>query len=93
MQNFNYVMVENKSNGMEAIKLLDEPFAGIIFFYGQIKIDINESGNVIDIDFEYEILDKGDKDFGNMEPFESYIGALLEHILHSEIEQHSNTIH
>lgn len=93
MEKFNYVMVENKINGMDAIKLLDEPFAGIIFSYGQIKIDINESGSVLNIDFEYEILDKGAKDFGNMEPFEQYIGALLEHILHSEIEQQSNTIH
>lgn len=90
---FNYVVVQNKNTGMDAIKLLDEPFAGIIFSYGQIQVEANEEDNKININFEYEILDKGSKDFGNLEPFEEYIGQLLEHIIHSGIEQESNTMH
>ena len=90
---FNYVMVENKANGMETIKLLDEPFAGIVFSYGQINVDTEEDDHKININFEYELLDKGSKDFGNIEPFEQYIGKLLEHIIHSGIEQESNTMH
>jgi hypothetical protein len=90
---FNYVVVENKINGMDAIKLLDDPFAGIIFAYGQIKIDVDEDNDNIDINFEYEILEKNNKEFSDMAPFEKYIGNLLEHILHSGIEQESQIMH
>lgn len=93
MAHFNYVVVENKTTGMDAIKLLDEPFAGIIFSYGQIQINTDEENHQININFEYEILDKGNKDFGNMEPFEKYIGQLLEYMLHVGVHNESNTLH
>jgi len=90
---FNYSVVEHRSSGMDAIKLLDEPFEGIIFTYGLIDIEEDEIDHNITIKFDYEILDKGKKDFGNMEPFENYIGELLQHILRAGIEQENNTVH
>ena len=93
MNKIRYSVVQNKATGMDAIKLLDEPFAGIIFCYGRVKINVSEENSQMSIDFEYEILDKGSKDFGNIEPFEKYIGDLLEYMIHSQIEQELQPIH
>lgn len=89
---YNYVVVQNKTTGMDAIKLMDEPFANIIFTYGKINMATDEAGGIININFEYEILDKGNKEFGNMVPFETYIGGLLEHILHNEIDKETQKL-
>lgn len=88
---FNYSVVQNKNTGMDAIKLLDAPFEGIIFAYGKIDFKEDSDNNELSISFEYELLDKGNKDFGNIEPFEAYIGKLLEHMIHSAIEQELQT--
>ena len=42
---FNYVVVENKHTGFDAIKLLDEPFSGIIISYGKIEFEEDEENN------------------------------------------------
>lgn len=83
----NYTYVENKHTGQPAIKLLDEPFAGIIYCYENVSIDEDEQTSTINMNFEYEILDKASKDFGNMEPFENYIGDVLQDILHNMIKE------
>jgi hypothetical protein len=85
-----YTYVENKNTGQPAIKLLEEPFAGIIYCYENVSIDENEQTSTIDMNFEYEILDKANKDFGNMEPFEKYIGDVLQDILHNMVKEEMN---
>lgn len=85
----NYVVVESHTDGLTAIKLIDEPFAGIVYTYGNVSTLENEDTGVITLDFEYEILDKAGKEFGSMEPFENYIGEVLQDIIHHMIaEQH-----
>lgn len=83
----NYTYVENKHTGQPAIKLLDEPFAGIIYCYENVSVDEDEETRTINMNFEYEVLDKANKDFGNMEPFEKYIGDVLQDILHHMIKE------
>lgn len=85
-----YSVVENRHTGHDAIKLLDEPFSGIVYCYNQINISEDENSATAFINFEYEILDKSNKEFGSKEPFEQYIGQILQQILHETIEKDDN---
>lgn len=85
-----YTYVENKHTGQPAIKLLDEPFAGIVYCYENVSIDEDEQSSTINMSFEYEVLDKANKDFGSMEPFEKYIGDVLQDILHNMVKEEMN---
>lgn len=86
----NYVTVENKHTGQPAIKLMDEPFAGIVYCYENVNINADEEAGSIDMSFEYEILDKASKEFGSMEPFEKYIGDVLQDIIHNMLKEQMN---
>lgn len=90
MGKYNYAVVQNRATGMDAIKLLDDPFQGIIVSYGSVEVIVDEEQSKLHINFEYEILDKNNKDFSNIEPFEEYLGNLLEQILHEGIEEATN---
>lgn len=92
MRQINYTMVESHTDGFPAIKLLDEPFAGIVYTYGNVSSDEDEDTGVINLGFEYEILDKAGKEFGSMEPFEKYIGEVLQDIIHHMIAEHQTEI-
>lgn len=88
---FNYVVVENRNTGLDAIKLLDEPFSGIIIEYGKVELEADEENSQLRIKFEYDILDKGGKQFTDMKPFEKYLGDLLQELIHQGIEENSLT--
>ena len=88
---FNYVTVENKHDGTDAIKLLDEPFSGIIIQYGKVSFEVDEENDRLKIGFEYEILDKANKEFTDIVPFETYLGDLLQELIHLGIEENSLT--
>ena len=88
---FNYVTVQSKRDGIDAIKLLDEPFSGIIFVYGKVEFEPDEANDVLRLKFEYDILDKNNKEFTDMKPFEKYIGDLLQELIHIGIEENSLT--
>jgi hypothetical protein len=88
---FNYTTVQNKSNGMDAIKLLDDPFSGIIFTYGRVSFEEDEANDRLVLKFEYEILEKAGKDFSDNKPFENYIGELLQELIHQGIAENSLT--
>ena len=85
-----YVVVEHKT-GFDALKLTEEPFAGIIYTYGKVEFEEDEENDHLHIKFEYDILDMGGKGFGSMEPFEKYIGGILEELLHEGIAENSLT--
>ncbi len=82
-------MMESRSDGTIAIKLTEPPFDGIIYNYG--KVDLNEDGDTVRLHFEYEILDMADKGLTDKKPFESYIGKILEELIHIGIEENSIT--
>jgi hypothetical protein len=88
---FNYVTVQNRKDGMDAIKLLDEPFSGIIFTYGRVSFEEDRTNDHLKINFEYEILDDNSKKFSDTKPFEKYIGDLLQELIHKGIEENNLT--
>lgn len=80
-----YVVVESKYSGIDAIKLTEHPFDGIIYTYGKVEFEENEETDSLHIKFEYEILDNAGKGFSDKQPFEEYIGKILEDLLHEGI--------
>jgi hypothetical protein len=87
----NYSVVENRNTGFDAIKLLDEPFAGIIYSYGKVSFEEDDANDKLTINFDYEILDTASKEFGSMEPFEKCIGEILQELIHHGIAENSLT--
>lgn len=86
-----YVVLEHKHNGVQAIKLTEEPFSGIMYTYGKVDIIPDEENDKLTIKFEYEVLDYAGKGFGSMEPFEQYIGDILQDLIHEGIAENSLT--
>jgi hypothetical protein len=91
MQPFNFTVVENKHNGVDAIKLLDEPFSGIIISYGKVEFEEDDASDTLHLKFEYHIHDKASKQFTDMKPFEKYLGELLQHLIHEGIRDNNLT--
>ena len=87
----NYSVVQNKHTGFDAIKLLDEPFSGIIVSYGKVGFDEDVENDALKINFEYEILDKANKNFTDMKPFEQFLGDLLQQLIHEGLRDNSLT--
>ncbi len=90
MKNKPYVVVENKQ-GFDAIKLTENPFEGIIYTYGKVSFDEDSVNDVIKLKFDYEILDYANKTITNKEPFENYIGDILQELIHEGIENNNLT--
>jgi hypothetical protein len=86
-----YVVVESKYSGLDAIKLTEEPWQGIIYAYGKVEFEEDEVNSTIHLKFDYEILDDGGKGFTNKQPFEAYIGKILEELLHEGIQENNLT--
>jgi DNA gyrase/topoisomerase IV subunit B len=85
-----YVIVENKRTGMDAIKLTSEPYSGIIFSYGKVDFIPDEENFTLKIKFDYDILDQASKVF-DTKIFETYIGDLLQELIHDGIAKNSIT--
>ena len=91
MNNLPIQMLESRSNGMTAIKLLESPFDGIIYTYGKVSMDADEENDKLHLNFEYEILDYAGKGLSDMKPFELYIGKILEELIHQGVAENSIT--
>ena len=89
--NLPIIVTENKHNGLQAIKLTEGAFEGIIYTYGKVSIDTDEENDKIHLKFEYEILDNADKGMTDMKPFEAYIGKILEGLIHEGVEENNLT--
>jgi hypothetical protein len=83
-----FVVVENKRTGMDAIKLTSEPYSGIIYTYGKVEFTPDEENSTLKIKFDYEILDYASKQF-DLSIFESYIGEILTDLIHEGIAENS----
>jgi len=88
---FKYVVVENRNNGHDAIKLTESPFDGIIYEYGKVSFEENEEESSLHIKFDYEILDYNNKVLTDTKPFEKYIGDILQELLHEGIAKNNLT--
>ena len=95
--NLRYVTVQSKTTGLDAIKLLEEPYSGIIFTYGKVSFDVDEPTDHLKIKFEYDILfdpaesPNNERKGLNHKDFEQYIGDILQELLHQEIEKNNVT--
>lgn len=92
-----YTTVQSKTTGLDAIKLLEDPYSGIIFTYGKVSFDVDEPNDHLKIKFDYDILFDPAESPNNSrkgfvkEEFEQYIGDLLQELLHQEIEKNNVT--
>ena len=86
-----YTVLESKIDGLQAIKLTEQPYEGIIYTYGKVEFVEDEANDKLTIKFDYEVHDWNNKSLGNKEPFESYIGDILQQIIHEGIEENSLT--
>ena len=84
-----YVAVESKYTGIDAIKILEEPFSGIVFTFGKVSLNEDEENDKLHINFEYEIQDMGNKEITDMSPFETYIGLILQELLIKGVQDNS----
>lgn len=93
MSNLRYTTVESKTTGHEAIKLLEDPYSGIIFTYGKVSFEEDDPNDHLKIKFDYDILyDPLDERNGFVkEEFEQYIGDLLQELLHQELAKNNVT--
>ena len=82
--------VESKSTGLEAVRLTDEPYKGIIFQYGKVSFTPDEENDKLHLKFEYDILDQNNKIFKE-EIFENYIGDLLQQLIMQGVAANSLT--
>ena len=95
--NLRYATVQSKTTGLDAIKLLEEPYSGIIFTYGKVSFDVDEAKDHLKIKFDYDILHDPLASPNNArggfveEEFQQYIGDLLQELLHQEIEKNNVT--
>ena len=85
-----YVVLESKHDGLQAIKLTEEPYEGIIYSYGKVDFVPDEENEKLTIKFDYEIHDRNDKDFDE-QVFEAYIGYILEGLIIEGVENNSLT--
>lgn len=89
MHNLPIVVMESKSTGMQAIKLTEGAFEGIIYTYGKVEFNEDEENDKIHLSFEYEILDMNNKGLTDLKPFEIYIGKILEELIHIGIAENN----
>jgi hypothetical protein len=87
--NLPITITENRHSGLQVIKLTEGAFEGIIYTYGKVSFD--EKDDTLHLKFEYEILDSADKGMTDMKPFESYIGDILQELLHQGVAENNLT--
>ena len=81
--------VENGNNGMIGLKLTEEPYCGIIYNYGMVSLNEDPTTDSLQISFEYEILNYAGKTIEDKQAFESYIGDLLQELIHAQLAENS----
>jgi hypothetical protein len=86
-----FVVVESRADGLEAIKLTEEPFAGIIYNYGKVSFDEDDVADKITISFDYSIIDYGGKKVTDPKAFENYIGDILTELIHRGVAENDLT--
>ena len=79
MINDNYEILDDAKNGNKIIKLTTEPYSGIMYHYGRVKLI--EEEDILRIQFEHDVVyNINDVDVDNNE-FKNYIGEILVDLL------------
>lgn len=84
-------ILERKHDGLQALQLTEEPFAGIIYTYGKVNFDVNEETSTLKINFDYEVIDMNNKVITDKQPFENYIGNILQELIALGVQDNSIT--
>lgn len=69
------------------IKLLENPYDGIIFSYGKVDFHEDYENDKLRINFEYDVLENPVEYV--KEDFELYIGDLLQELIYSGLQQNN----
>ena len=80
-----HTTVDNE-HGVQAIKLTDEPYAGIIFSYGKVEFPDPEEPI---LSFDYELHHVPDGLFYDEEEFKQYLGDFLVELIMWGLNQNS----
>lgn len=86
-----YVILERKHDGLQAIKLIADPFSGIIYTYGKIEFQEDVKRDCLRLKFQYDIIDYAGKVLHDMVEFESYIGDILQELIYIGVKDNSIT--
>lgn len=83
-------ILEQSLNGEKiyAVRLLDEPFDGIVFSYGAVSFSENEEEDKACIHFDYTLIRDNGKQYDKSE-FENTIGVLLEDMIRFELQRNN----
>ena len=81
--------MQNHKSGLQALKLTEEPYKGIMFTFGKVTFEERDEGRMT-CNFEYNIIDDCDKEIDMVE-FEQYISQILEVLIKQGIEENSLT--
>jgi hypothetical protein len=91
MSDSRFIVVQSKHDGLQAIKLTEGAFEGIIYTYGKVDFDEDEENDMLHLRFEYDIIDYNNKGLTDKAPFEQYIGDILQELIHEGIERNNLT--
>jgi hypothetical protein len=91
MNDSRFIVVQSKHDGLQAIKLTEGAFEGIIYTYGKVDFDEDEENDMLHLRFEYDIIDYNNKGLTDKAPFEQYIGDILQELIHEGIERNNLT--
>jgi hypothetical protein len=86
-----YVVVASKFKGVDAIKLTEQPWEGIIYSYGKVNLEEDEEADIVRLKFDYEVHDYNNKTLTDKKPFETYIGNILEELIHEGLAENNLT--
>ena len=78
--------MQNHKSGLQALKLTEEPYKGIMFTFG--KVWFEERDDRMACNFEYNIIDDCDKEI-DMAKFEDYISKILDQMIRQGIEDNN----
>ena len=78
--------MQNHKSGLQALKLTEEPYKGIMFTFG--KVWFEERDDSMACNFEYNIIDDCDKEI-DMAAFENYISKILDQMIRQGIKDNS----
>lgn len=85
------ILDETDPAGFYYIELLEEPFKGVTYTYGQIDVDENEEETEALIKFQYSL--KMEYNIKNLDEFRQTLGNILLEILEEQVKNDEVVYH
>jgi hypothetical protein len=84
-----YRVRDDQINGFDVIELTLEPYCGIIYTYGGVRLV--EDGDVLRVKFDYDVHHNPSNEDTNIQDFRNYIGDILVELLNGGLMQNNLT--